>query len=168
VVDWSATGQRLLIKERNGVLHVGLRTSDILIYDQGKGLVTVYPEIHRIVKHYWISRANLPHIDQVSWDIQPLGWEPGSDAAILLKAWAYDRKEKKFLGLWRYDVDAERTHLLQLEDTPIPVAANGWLANPVPVPKNASQTSGWKERVKHPFKRESADAANGSAAEPAR
>src|SRR5690606_37299553 len=97
VVDWSASGQRLLIKERNGMLHVGLRTSDILIYDQGQGVVTVYPEIHRIIKHYWSTKANLPHIESLAWDLQPLGWEPDSDNVILLKAWAYDQKEKKFL-----------------------------------------------------------------------
>jgi hypothetical protein len=135
IVDWSASGQRLLFKERNGVLHVGLRTSDILIYDQAKGVVTVYPEIHRIIKHFWTTKGNLPHIETISWDIQPLGWEPGSDSVILLKAWAYDQKEKKFLGLWQYDVDAERTQLLQLQDDAVPVAANGWLANPLPVPR---------------------------------
>jgi hypothetical protein len=152
VVDWSASGQRLLFKERSGVLHVGLRTTDILVYDQGKGTVTVYPEVHRIIKHYWVSRGNLPNIEKLSWDIQPLGWEPESDDIVLMKAWAYDRTEKKFLGLWRYDVDAERTQLVQLEDTPIPVAANGWLATPIPVPPTVEgQGASWKEKIRHPF-----------------
>jgi hypothetical protein len=151
IVDWSASGQRLLFKERNGALHVGLRTSNILVYDQTKGVVTVYPEIHRIITHFWTARGNLPHIDTLAWDIQPLGWEPGSDSVILLKAWAYDQKEKKFLGLWQYDVDAERTQLLQLEDTPIPVAANGWLATPIPIPKGNDSEASWTERLRHPF-----------------
>lgn len=152
VVDWSASGQRLLIKERSGVLHVGLRTTDILVYDQGRGTITVYPEVQRIIKHYWIHHGNLEHIETLSWDIQPLGWEPGSDDILLMKAWAYDKTEKKFLGLWSYDVDAERTQLVQLVDTPMPVAANGWLATPVPIPPSVAGQGDWKENLKHPFR----------------
>lgn len=146
LVDWSASGSRLLVKQRSGVLHVGLRTSDILIYDQGRGTVSIYPEIHRAIQYYWENNGNLPHIGQISWDIQPLGWEPGSDSAVLLKAWAYDRSAKKYLGLWRYDFDAERTQLLTMEPYAAPqVAANGWLAKPVPVPPQPAQSgSGWK------------------------
>jgi hypothetical protein len=135
IVDWSASGQRLLFKQRSGVLHVGLRTSDILVYDEGRGTVAIYPEIHRAVVHYWQSRGNLPQLEQINWDIQPLGWESGSDSLVLLKAWAYDKHEKKFLGIWRYDFDAERTELLTLDDTiPPVVAANGWLPSALPVP----------------------------------
>lgn len=131
VVDWSASGQRLLFKEKSGVLHVGLRTSDLLVYDESKGTVTIYPEVSRILKNYWMTEGNLPNFESLSWDVEPLGWEPNSDSGVLLKAWAYDKKEKKFLGLWRYDVDAERAQLLSLNDNPIPVAANGWLASPL-------------------------------------
>jgi hypothetical protein len=152
IIDWSASGQRLLFKERSGVLHVGLRTSDILIYDQGRGVVTVYPEIARIIQHFWTTQGNLPHLDTIAWDIQPLGWQDGSDSIILLKAWAYDQKEKKFLGLWQYDVDAERTQLLQLQDGTIPVAANGWLATPpTPAPPYNGDGTSWKVRLRHPF-----------------
>lgn len=133
VVDWSANSKKLLYKQKTGILHLGLRTSDIWVYDMDKGVATIYPAVHRVIKHYWQQR-NLPHIHELAWDIQPLGWEPDSDQSILLKAWAYDKEEKKFLGLWRYDVDAGRTRLVSLEDAPVPVAANGWLVTPVPVP----------------------------------
>jgi len=152
VVDWSASGQRLLVKERSGMLHWGLRTTDILVYDQGKGTVTIYPEVQRIIRHYWGAHGNLPHLDELAWDIQPLGWETASDSTLLMKAWAYDQNEKKFLGLWRYDVDAERTELVQLEDIAMPVAANGWLATPVPIPPGKDGRGGWKDTLKHPFR----------------
>lgn len=136
IVDWSTSGHRVLFKQRSGVLHLGLKTSDILIFDQAQGTVTIYPEVHRIIKNYWKTQANLPHINEIAWDIQPVGWEPGSDNIVLLKAWAYDKQEKKFLGVWQYDINAERTQLLSLEDQPINVASNGWLAEPV-IPKTA-------------------------------
>lgn len=152
VVDWAFHGRRILVKERKGILHVGLRTSDILIVDLDRGTVTVYPEIHRVIRYYWANHGNLPELERLSWDIQPLGWQPDSDSVILLKAWAYDRNERKFLGLWRYDVDAERTELISLENMAAPVAANGWLAVPVPVPSPPDRS--WKQKLRRPFSRQ--------------
>lgn len=151
VVDWSVSGKRLLFKERSGVLHLGLRTTNILILDQDKGTVTIYPEVLRVIKHYWMTRGNLPHIESLALDIQPLGWEPDSDEIVLLKAWAYDKNEKKFLGLWSYNVAQERTQLISLSDIPPAVAANGWLPKPVPPPPEKDPRSTFKERLRHPF-----------------
>ena len=128
IVDWSANGQRLLFKQKSGKLHVGLRTSDLLVYDPQRGAVTIYPEIKRIVENYWATQGNYSHIENIAWDIYPMGWEEGSDSAVLFKAWAFDHNEKKFLGLWRYDVNAERANLVTLTDQFIPVAANGMAA----------------------------------------
>lgn len=150
IVDWNASGRRLLFKVRSGVLHVGVRVTDILIYDEEKGTVTIYPEIQRIIKNYWVTHGNQPNMDSLSWEIQPLGWEPSSENSILMKAWAYDKREKKFLGLWRYDADAERTTLLQLEDIPTPVAANGWMATPLPIPPKPDPE---KRSLAHPFRK---------------
>ena len=137
VIDWSVTGQRLLFKQRSGVLHVGVRTSDIIVYDRQRGTITIYPEVQRAVKNYWMNTGNLPNMDKLSWEMQPLGWENGSDTAVLLKGWAYDKREKKFLGIWRYDVDSERMEMLSKDDQPVPVAANGFTAtfSPPPPPK---------------------------------
>lgn len=151
IVDWSASGRKLLFKERSGTLHVGVKVTDILIYDEGKGTVTIYPEVQRVITHYWVTHGNQPNMNKLSWEIQPLGWEPGSDSNVLMKAWAFDKKEKKFLGLWRYDVDAERTTLLQLMDDPVAVAANGWIATPVPIAPPSDQPA-WKQRLRHPLK----------------
>lgn len=129
-VDWSNSSKRLLFKQRSGVLHIGLKVSDIFVYDQSKGTTTIYHEIHRVIQNYWKTRGGIPDLSELAWDIQPLGWEPNSDNLILLKAWAYDHEVKKFLGLWQYDIDAERTQLLSLEDESPTIAANGWLATP--------------------------------------
>ncbi len=151
ITDWSVSGRRLLFKQRSGVLHVGLRTSDILVYDQAKGTVTIYPEVHRVIQHYWTTHGNLSHLNELSWDIQPIGWSPNSDNEVLLKAWALDKNAKKFLGLWQYDVDAERTRLLSLDDIPAPVAANGWLAHPVEVsPEPNPKQHWWKLKKSKP------------------
>lgn len=138
VVDWSVSGEKLLYKQKSGVLHLGLKISDIWVADVNRGVATIYPAIHRVIKHYWKSLGNLPHMDELAWDIQPLGWEPGSDRNILLKAWAYDKEEKKYLGLWRYDLEADRTELLTLSDDAPIVAANGWIPKPIPAGKETA------------------------------
>jgi hypothetical protein len=162
ITDWSASGKRVLFKERSGILHLGLRTTNILVYDQTQGTVTIYPEVQRIIKHYWSQNANLPHMDQLVWDIQPLGWEPNSDEVVLLKAWAYDLQEKKFLGLWRYNVSEERTQLVSLNDDDPAVAANGWLPSPIPPPpeKEKKEKPTLKERLRLPFSYDKAQPAN--------
>ncbi|WP_373533366.1 hypothetical protein, partial [Vampirovibrio sp.] len=160
ITDWSASGKRVLFKERSGILHLGLRTTNILVYDQAQGTVTIYPEIQRIIKHYWTQKANLPHMDQLAWDIQPLGWEPNSDAVVLLKAWVYDRQEKKFLGLWQYNVEEERAQLVSLADESPAVAANGWLPLPVPPPPEMDGKIPLKERLRHPFSYDKAQPAS--------
>lgn len=138
VVDWSASGRRLLVKQRQGKLHVGLRTSDIVIYDTVTGISRPLSEIHRIIRYQWLQKNVIPDLDRLSWEIEPLGWAPGSDSVIVLKAWAMDAKEKMFLGCWRYDVDGERTELVSLVDEPLPVAANGLLVQPLPEPPPSS------------------------------
>ncbi len=125
VVDWSATGKRLLFKRRSGMLYLGLKTSDILVYDKERGTVTIYPELHRIISHFWDKQGTLAPLKDLAWDIYPMGWESGSDSVIYFRVWAYDKRERKFLGLWKYDVDAQRTELVNLKDVPVPVAANG-------------------------------------------
>ncbi len=125
VVDWSNTGARLLFKQRTGVNHLGLRTTDVLIYDTKRGTVTVYGEIHKAIESYWARQGTIAPLSRLAWDIFPLGWEPGSDSSILINAWAYDQKEKKFLGLWRYDMDETQMQLLSLEKQAVAVASNG-------------------------------------------
>ena len=80
------------------------------------GTVTIYSELQRILQHYWKTHGNLAHLEKLAWDIYPLGWEPGSDSIVYFRVWAFDKKERKFLGIWKYDGDAQRTELVNLKD----------------------------------------------------
>lgn len=144
IIDWSASGNRLLFKQRSGMQHLGLKTSDILVYDRGGGTVTLYPEIQRILERYWnthnpppADKTNAtyhldpPQLDTTAWDIYPLGWAPGSDSLVVFEGWAYYRNDKRYLGLWHYDMDAGRAQLISLEPARPAMAANGWVAVPI-------------------------------------
>ncbi|MGE0201572.1 MAG: hypothetical protein AB7P76_11465 [Candidatus Melainabacteria bacterium] len=142
VVDWSISGRRLMVKENRGVLHKGLLVSDVIIYDRLEGVVSVYPELERIVEYFWAHHGNQPELklSQVSWNIEPLGWAAGSDNEILFTAWAYDQSRRQFLGMWRYDIDAERTTLLTTDSREVasaPVTANGLRVSVMPAYRDA-------------------------------
>lgn len=149
VVDWSASGDRLLFKRKSGILYVGLKTTDILVYDRIKGAVTIYPEIQRALDYYWEGAGGMTNLPNLAWDIVPLGWLRQSDSIVVFKGWAYekpvnDKPGKKFLGTWHYNIEAERAELISLEDQVVPVAANGLLAEPDP----KSADSGKKKKKK--------------------
>lgn len=173
VVDWSATGRRLLLKEKNGVSHVGLRASDILIFDREKGQTLRYPEIKRGIEYYWNNPASPTstdgfsensnpinpdslNLDEAVWDIYPLGFEPGSDQFVLLKAWLFEKSKKRFLGIWRLDLDAERPELVSLQDQVVPVAANGTVGKVnltgYPQPKKPKQQKKKQKKDGSPLK----------------
>lgn len=145
IVDWSASSKRVLFKQRSGVLHVGLKVSDILIYDRQHGTITIYPELQRILQHYWLTHSAYQDLDTVAWDIYPIGWVPGSDNEVVFKAWAYDNKatgksKRVFLGLWKYDVDSQRSELLSLENVVYPTVVNGRVpdfSTPLKIPAQA-------------------------------
>lgn len=128
VVDWSASGNRLLVKQKNGRAHSGLRASDVVVYDREKGTVIRYPEVKRAVEYYWSQQPEAIELDQSVWDVYPLGWEPGSDEVVLLKGWRFTQSGKVFLGIWRFNVVEEQSELLSLTDRVVAVAANGWVA----------------------------------------
>ncbi len=132
VVDWSATGSRLLMRQRSGILYHGERTSDILVYDEPQGTVTIYPEIKRAIEHYWLTHSAAPPLKEQVWDIYPLGWATGSDSTVLVTAWVYEgdsqNSHKHFLGTWSYDVVAEQTRLVSLNQPGGPFRSNGQVA----------------------------------------
>lgn len=130
-IDFSYNGQRLLLKRRAGVLYVGLRCSDVVIWDKTRGVLEVYPELVQALEHQWRQllqsggqgiEAVPPHLLQMAWDIEPLGFKAGQDDTFFYRAWAYTwqagEQPKRFsLGLWEYNL---RTQLPQL------LAFNGW------------------------------------------
>jgi hypothetical protein len=136
IVDWSQGRTRLLFRQRNGVLHYGLRTSDILVYDSQRGTVTIYPELKRVLRNYWQAPERLgAAYAKLTPDIEPIGWAAGSDHLVIFRGNALDKSGKKtFLGVWQYDIDAQRSQLLSTSaEAPLPrIASNGLIARPDP------------------------------------
>ncbi len=134
-VDWSATGNKLLFKRKNGTLYVGLRTSDILVYDLNAGTISIYPELKRIIAYQWENkREYLPSAKQMEWDFEPLGWAPGSDTEVVVKAYGFEKDRKIFMGTFKYDITKAENAVVSLKDQPVAYSVNGVVAAPETMP----------------------------------
>lgn len=138
VVDWSANGQRLLVKRKHGVQYTGLRPTEVAVVERTTGKITVYGELLRAVQA-WV--ANQPGqaantLKLRAWDLEPLGWLPQSTTEFYVRAWAFSQNAPpEFLGLWRFDTQARLPSLVSSNKATVPiVAANGWWVDPVQTP----------------------------------
>lgn len=145
VVDWSANGQRLLVKRKHGVQYTGLRPTDVAVVERATGKITVYGEILRAVQA-WV--ANQPGqaantLKLRAWDLEPLGWLPQSTTEFYVRAWAFSQNAPpEFLGLWRFDTQARLPSLISSNKATVPiVAANGWWIDPAQTPAPSHDAS---------------------------
>jgi len=125
VVDWSAGKNKLLFKRKNGILYTGLKTSDILVFDPQQGTISIYPELKRVIAYQWDKQHLTEPLGDMEWDIEPLGWKPGSDTEVLVKAYAYDKTKKVFLGTYQYDITTAENAVITMQEQPVRYAVNG-------------------------------------------
>jgi hypothetical protein len=142
VLDWSASGRYLLVHQRRGTLHMGLKPSAVWVYDrlrEESRLLETLP--YRIAEYWQRQGAPLPETAQDTgaahtWDLTPLGWLPGSDTKFWFEVWEWRRhpsgKVAKgvaqfYRGLWQADLQSGDVRLLRTlpPRTPPPVARNG-------------------------------------------
>lgn len=142
-IDWSANGQHLLFKHKEGKLYDGLRVTHILVHHLNAlptALPTaaptdIFPQLQQAIEYYWTREGIIPPMDSLDWDITPLGWVPGSNTEVDVKAWAYTPQNRIFLGQWRIDITTGEPRLMNLMDQPVTVGANGaFIAIPNPSP----------------------------------
>jgi hypothetical protein len=128
VVDWSHSGQRLLVKKRTGVLYLGLKMSQPAIFDRMTGEVIQFGEIARAVNVHWRQKlkADSP-VFQHAWQLEPLGWAPLSDTEFYLEGWSYSQnKKQQYLGLWKFNLDTNRPELISESPGKVRLASNGF------------------------------------------
>jgi hypothetical protein len=151
-VDWTPNSQRLLFKRRSGLLYTGLRASDVLVWDAKTGGISLYQELLRALAYHFITlgqgKGLSPRLEAMAWDIEPLGWQEGSNDVFYWRAWAYTNYPEKArlpLGLWSYNVALKETRLLDLGDSALPkdVAENGW----VPTLNESAYPKGYRQKL---------------------
>ena len=86
--------------------------------------MTELPEIREAIKYYWINSENLD-LNQIRWDIYPIGWDAINPDRLIVFAYAYTGENPKYLGAWSVDYLGKRTKQLSLTETGFEVAQNG-------------------------------------------
>jgi hypothetical protein len=129
IVDYTPSGQRLLVWQRNGVSHLGLTPSKVWVYDRGSGLSKQYPQLNQALAVQFKALGDpLPEDDigdnfaqdQRTWDLEPLGWLAGSETVMALQVWEYlkiipdgsvlgaEKSTRRFKGVWAFDTMSQQ------------------------------------------------------------
>ena len=124
VVDWSADGKRIAVKEKISFTPDGLWKTNLLVFDLETGRTKNLSEVRSAIQYYWQKNHGL-YLKDYRWDIYPLGWDALNPDRILVFAYAATGEKPKFLGTWSIDYHGDRSMLMSLTSTNFKVSQNG-------------------------------------------
>lgn len=124
VIDWSADGKRIAIKEKISYSAEGLWKTSLLVYDIQTGRVKDLSEVREAIRYYWRHNHDL-YLKDYRWDIYPIGWDALNPERIIVFAYASTGEKPKFLGAWSIDYHGDRAMLMSLTSTNFEVSQNG-------------------------------------------
>lgn len=124
VVDWSADGKRVAIKEKISYTPEGLWRTNLLVYDLETGKVKDLTEIREAIQYYWREKENL-NLKHYRWDIYPVGWDSLNPERLVVFAYAATGEKPKYLGAWSVDYWGDRAMLMSLTNTNFEISQNG-------------------------------------------
>jgi hypothetical protein len=115
IVDWNATSDKILIKEKIGKNLDRIYVTNLYVYDLKLKKIYKVDALRRAIVYYWKKHKNIS-LDEYKWDIQPLGWDDYSPDRIIVKAFGIYKDQKKFLGTWSCDFEGNLSVLLSLDE----------------------------------------------------
>lgn len=124
-IDFSADGTKLLAKEKIGTTLDGIWHTNALVYDFTNEISYNLVEVRDAITYYWKEHKGLS-LDEVLWDIFPLGFDINEPDRILVNAYAYTGNSPLALGIWSIDCKGEQSRLVTLENTDVAVSMNGF------------------------------------------
>lgn len=124
-IDFSADGQKLLVKEKIGSSEDGIWQTNMIVYNFRRRTSYNLSEIRAAISYYWKEYKGLDLVDK-RWDIYPLGFSKGNPDRIMLTAYAFTGDAPIFLGVWSIDSQGEQSRLISLTNGSIEVASNGF------------------------------------------
>lgn len=124
VVDWSADGKRIAVKEKISYTPEGLWRTNLLVYDLETGKVKDLTEIREAIQYYWREKENL-NLKHYRWDIYPVGWDSLNPERLVVFAYAATGEKPKYLGAWSVDYWGDRAMLMSLTNTNFEISQNG-------------------------------------------
>lgn len=125
-VDFSADGTKLLVKEKTGSSHDGIWKTEAIIYDFETKSSYKLNELRDAIIYYWDEYKALS-LNDVRWDIFPLGFDENNPERIFADAYAYVRNGAApiYLGLWSIDINGTQARLAGFDKPDVTVSMNG-------------------------------------------
>ncbi len=124
-IDFSSDNTKLLIKEKIGYKHDGIWKTDLWVYDFNKGEAKNLTSLREAISYYWQGTKNV-NMDDVRWDIYPIGFDANNDNRVIVSAYAYTGEQPKFLGTWSIDTNNESAKLETLSGAGFPISIVGY------------------------------------------
>ena len=152
-IDFSTDNTKLLIKEKIGYKHDGIWKTDLWIYDFNKNTAKNLTTVREAIAYYWKNSDEI-NLDDVRWDIYPLGFDANNNDRVVLCAYAYTGNIPKFLGTWSIDVNNEASKLESLTGAEVPVSVVGYKLKQEDEVKSISELEFEAKLAKNEVKRE--------------
>lgn len=124
IVDWSADGQKILVKETTGEMQGGIWNNSLWVYDFTNNQSKRLDELRKAVIYYWKKKHNFD-IDDYRWAISPLGWDLTYPDRVVANIFGYNKEGKVFLGCWSIDTSGNRSIMLSTTNEHYPVGKYG-------------------------------------------
>ena len=137
-IDFSKDNSKLVIKEKIGYKHDGIWKTDLWVYDFNKKEAKNLTALRNAIEYYW-SKYEKVELNDIRWDIYPLGFDANNDNRIISSAYAYTGTTPKFLGTWSIDVNNSYAKLESISETSMPISIIGYKLSEEPEVKSISE-----------------------------
>ena len=125
LVDWSADGKKVLIKEQIGSTLRGIYKTNLYVYYVDEEKTVKLSNFNNSITNYYTDISNL-NLNSYKYDILPLGFSSSNDDLVVAYCYTYDNDGKKvFLGLWGYNLNEKTTILISKQESSYPISSNG-------------------------------------------
>ena len=124
-VDFSADGNKILVKEKIGNTKDGIWKTTPIVYDFETGVSYNLIEVRDAIAYYWQSNKAL-NLDDKRWDIYPLGFDANDPDWVVVSALAYTGETPVNLGLWKVSSKGEQSRLITFKNTDVQISMNGY------------------------------------------
>ena len=125
-VDFSSDGTKLLVKQKIGSSEDGIWQTVPFVYDFKNKLSYELSEVRDAIVYFWNEYMDI-NLDNVRWDITPLGFDLSSPDRIIVQGYAYTGEKPVFLGTWSVDWQGNQSRIVSFDKNLKPaVSINGF------------------------------------------
>ncbi len=124
-VDFSEDGTKLLVKEKIGSSYDGIWKTNAIVYHFDSKISYNLVEIRDAIIYYWKEYHDI-NLDNLRWDIYPIGFIKNEPNRIAAYAYGYTGKKPVFLGIWSVDCFGEQARLLSFDLDTVELSVNGF------------------------------------------